>query len=233
MNKLEAMTARKAILAWRERWTKTINERLQADSKQLQEILNVTIDAMGFWNAVFSKSYTRKRLQPLFTQWSEAKALELTKSAATDLVGICERSVPSQNIHSALESQASKGLFVDMATATITTALAAAAIPAAVSLSTTTVSVGGVLGFLGVTATVVVLKQLILALLLVLIIWFIASNRIGKVKINAKARLKAQMQDQVQRKVLYSKKSTSLAMSLIGVIETTANKLLGELNNAR
>ena len=188
---------------------------------------------MGFWNAVFSKSYTRKRLQPLFTQWSEAKALELTKSAATDLVGICERSVPSQNIHSALESQASKGLFVDMATATITTALAAAAIPAAVSLSTTTVSVGGVLGFLGVTATVVVLKQLILALLLVLIIWFIASNRIGKVKINAKARLKAQMQDQVQRKVLYSKKNTSLAMSLIGVIETTANKLLGELNNAR
>ena len=233
MNKLEAMTARKAILAWRERWTRTINEQLHADSKQLQETLNATIDAMGFWNAVFSKSYTRKRLQPLFTQWSEAKALELTKSAETDLVGICERSVPSQSIHSALESQASKGLLVDMATATITTALAAAAIPAAVSFSTTTVSVGGVLGFLGVTATVVVLKQLILALLLVLIIWFIASNRIGKVKINAKARLKAQMQDQVQRKVLYSKKSTSLAMSLIGVIETTANKLLGELSNAR
>lgn len=233
MNKLEAMILRKAILSWRERWTKNIGERLQADSLNLLRTLEAEISAMSFRNAIFSKQFTRNQLQPIFTKWSESRASELISDAEADLLKICEQSVPRHSAPNTLDDHDSLGGLKDIAGATLGSAMAFAAIPAVVTFSTTTVSVGGILGLLGVTASAVVLKQLALGVIALGILWYLASMRIQKIKSNSQARLKLQMQQQIKGKILYSKKKKSLNLTLNELIEEAARKLIGELKNAR
>lgn len=233
MNQMEAMTLRKAILGWRERWTKIIGERLQEDSFNLRRVLYSEIDAMSFRNAIFSKGFTRKKLQPIFVRWSEARAHELINDAEADLLKICEQSVSRHSGSSRLETNDSLGALKDIVGATLTSAMAFAAIPTVVTFSTATISVGGILGFLGVTTSVVIFKQLALGVIALVILWYLASMRIRKIKTNCQERLKLQMQQQIKDKILYSKKNKSLNLTLNELIEKTANKLIGELKNAR
>lgn len=233
MNKLEAMILRKAILSWRERWTKNIGERLQLDSLNLLKALEAEISAMSFRNAIFSKSFTRNQLQPIFTSWSEGRASELISDAEADLLKICEQSVPRHSARNTLDDHDSLDGLKDIAGATLGSAMAFAAIPAVVTFSTATVPIGGILGLLGVTASVVVFKQLALGVFALGILWYLASVRIQKIKTKSQARLKLQMQKQIKDKILYSKKNKSLNLTLNELIDETASKLIAEFKNAR
>ncbi|MNF79591.1 hypothetical protein D3C84_618050 [compost metagenome] len=233
MNKLEAMTIRKAILGWRERWTKNVGERLQADSLDLLRVLDDEIEAMSFRNAIFSKRYIRNKLQPIFVSWSKSMASELISDAEADLLKICQQSVPRHSAYTSLDAHDSVDDLKDMAGATLSSAMALAAIPAVVTFSTATVSVGGILGFLGVTASVILFKQLALGFFALAFLWSLATFRVQKIKTNCQARLKHQMQQQIKYKILYCKKNKSLNLTLNELIEETANKLIGELKNAR
>jgi hypothetical protein len=233
MNRLEAMTVCNAIRSWQQRWTKNVSERLQVEARDLQKILDTEIEAMSFRNAIFSKHFIRDKLQPIFVQWSEARAHQLIRDAEADLFKICEQSVPRHSAASVLDTNNSLVDLKDIAGATLSSALAVAAIPTVVTFSTGTVSVGGVLGLLGVTTSVVVFKQLAIGVIALVILWYLASIRIRKIKTNRQARLKLQMQQQIKDKILYSKKKKSLNISLNLVIEETAKKLIGELKNAR
>lgn len=233
MNKLEAMTLRKAILSWRERWTKSIGERLQADSLDLLSALEAEINSMSFRNAIFPKRFTRNQLQPIFTRWSEGWASELISDAEADLLKICEQSVPRHSAPNTLDDHESLSGLKDIAGATLGSAMAFAAIPAVVTFSTATVPVGGILGLLGVTASVVVFKQLALGVFALGILWYFARMRIQTIKTNSQARLKLQMQQQIKDKILYSKKNKSLNLTLNELIDETASKLIVELKNAQ
>ncbi len=233
MNKLEAMTLRKQILSWRERWTKQIDERLQADSLSLQSALEVEINAMSLRNAIFPKRFTRNRLEPIFSLWSKDRASHLINDAEADLLNICEQSVPRHSASETLEDRDTRNSLKDMAAAALSGAAVVGAIPALVSFSFASVSVGGFLGFLGVTATVVVFKKLVIAVIGLVILALIAAMRIRKIKTNRQARLKLQMQTQIKEKIFYSKKHKSLNLTLNELIEDTANKLIGELKYAR
>lgn len=233
MNKLEAMTIRKAILSWRERWTKNFGERLQTDSLDLLRVLDDEIEAMNFRNALFSKRFIRNKLQPIFLSWSKSKASELISDAEADLLKICQQSVPRHSTSTSLDAHDSVDDLKDIAGATLSSAMALAAIPTVVTFSTATISVGGILGFLGVTASVFLFKQLALGIFALVLLWSLATFRIRKIKTNRQARLKHQMQQQIKYKILYSKKNKSLNLTLNELIEETANKLIGELRNAR
>lgn len=233
MNKLEAMTLRKQILSWRERWTKQIGEQLQADSMNLQSALEVEINAMSWRNVIFPKRFTRNRLEPIFTRWSEDKASELINDAEADLLKICEQSVPRHSASETLEDRDTLSSLKDMAGAALSGAAVIGAIPALVSFSFASVSVGGFLGLLGVTATVVVFRNVVIAVIGLGILALIAAIRIRKIKTNRQARLKQTMQTQIKEKILYSKKKKSLHLTLNQLIEDTANKLIGELKNVR
>ncbi len=233
MNKMESMMARKAILDWRGRWTKNICESLQQDSSELKKMLDAKIDAMSFKEAILSKLFVRKTLQPIFVSWSENKAQELISAAQTDLLTTCEQSLHFKGASCALDENSSLEDIKDIAGASLSSAMAVAAIPTVVTFSTATVSAGGFLGLIGMTTSVIVMPYLILGICSLLLLFHLAGSRIQKIKTNRQVRLKEQMQGQIYKKILYGAKHKSLTLSLTEAVDETANKLIGELKNVR
>lgn len=231
MNRLEKIEARRLILSWKDRWTQTIQQRLEVESRQLQAKLHAKIDQIGFWDALFSGKYLRNTIEPLFTGWCQAKATELKAAAEQDLQSVVARAIPEEDFSPVLDGHSSKEALLDVATATISTGVAAATIPAVIAFSTASVSVGGVLGFLGVTTTVIVTRNLLAGLLVLAAFFLVALLRFKSIKSNARKRLKAKVDKQIIKKIYFSKKEQSLAMGMTKMLETTADSLVKELRH--
>ncbi len=232
MTRLEMMEARKLVLSWKDRWTHTIQQRLEVESQQLKTELHAKIDTIGFWEARSSNKYLRSTIQPLFTAWSQTKAKELKAAAELDLQAAFTRVIPEEDFSQILDGHSNLGTLRDLAAAALSTGLAAATIPAVVAFSTASVSVGGILGFLGVTSTIIVTRNLMAGLVVLAIFGFFALGRFSSVKTNARKRLKAKVDQQIIKKIHYSKKEKSLAMGLTKMIENTADSLIKELRHA-
>lgn len=231
MNRLEKIEARRLILGWKDRWTQTIQQRLEVESRQLQAKLHAKIDQIGFWDALFSGKYLRNTIEPLFTGWCQAKATELKAAAEQDLQSVVARAIPEEDFSPALDRHSSKEALLDVATATISAGVAAATIPAVIAFSTASVSVGGVLGFLGVTTTVIVTRNLLAGLLVLAAFFLVALLRFKSIKSNARKRLKAKVDKQIIKKIHFSTKEQSLAMGMTKMLETTADSLVKELRH--
>ncbi len=231
MNKLERMEARKLILGWQDRWTQKIQQQLEVDSRQLQAELHAKIDTIGYWDALFSARYLRNNIQPLFTGWCQAKAKELKTTAELDLQSVVARAIPEEDFSPVLDGHSAKGTLLDIASAAVSTGVTAATIPALVAFSTASVSVGGFLGFLGVTTTVVVTRNVIAGAVVLAILMLITLLRFKSIKANARRRLKAKVDKQILKKIHFSKKEKSLAMSMTKMLETTASTVIKELRH--
>lgn len=48
MDRLEKIEARRLILSWKDRWSQTIQQRLEIESRQLQSELHAKIDQISF-----------------------------------------------------------------------------------------------------------------------------------------------------------------------------------------
>ena len=144
---------------------------------------------------------------------------------------ILDGGVPEEDFTPSLDGHSSKGTLLDVGTAAISTGLAAATIPAVVAFSTATVSVGGLLGFLGVTTTVLVTRNLIAGLVVLGFLFLIALLRFKSIKRNARSRLKARVDKQIIKKIHFSKKERSLAMGMTKMLENTADTLIKELRH--
>lgn len=232
MDRLEKIEARRLILSWKDRWTQTTQQRLEVESRQLQSELHAIIDQMSFWDALFSGRYLRNTIQPLFTEWCQNKAKELRTAAEQDLQSVVARAIPEEDFALSLDAHSRKGTLLDVATAAISTGVAAATIPAVVAFSTATVSVGGLLGFLGVTTTVFVTRNLLAGLVVLGILFLVALLRFKSIKRNASRRLKAKVDKQIIKKIHFSKKEQSLAMGMTKMLESTADSLIRELRHA-
>ena len=231
MDRLEKIEARRLILSWKDRWTQTTQQRLEVESRQLQSALHAIIDQMSFWDALFSGRYLRNTIQPLFTEWCQNKAKELRAAAEQDLQSVVARAIPEEDFALSLDAHSRKGTLLDVATAAISTGVAAATIPAVVAFSTATVSVGGLLGFLGVTTTVFVTRNLLAGLVVLGILFLVALLRFKSIKRNASRRLKAKVDKQIIKKIHFSKKEQSLAMGMTKMLESTADSLIRELRH--
>lgn len=231
MDRLEKIEARRLILSWKDRWTQTTQQRLEVESRQLQGELHAKIDQISFWDALFSGRYLRNTIQPLFTEWCQTKAKELRAAAEQDLQSVVARAIPEEDFTPSLDGHSSKGTLLDVATAAISTGVAAATIPAVVAFSTASVSVGGLLGFLGVTTTVFVTRNLLAGLVVLGILFLVALLRFKSIKRNASRRLKAKVDKQIIKKIHFSKKEQSLAMGMTKMLESTADSLIRELRH--
>jgi len=231
VDRLEKIEARRLILSWKDRWSQTIQQRLEVESRQLQTELHAKIDQISFWDALFSGRYLRNTIQPLFTAWCQTKATELRAAAEQDLQSVVARAIPEEDLTPSLDAHSSKGTLLDVATAAISTGVAAATIPAVVAFSTATVSVGGLLGGLGFTTTVLVTRNLLVGLVFLVFLFLIALLRFKSIKRNARRRLKAKVDKQIIKKIHFSKKERSLAMGMTKMLETTADSLVRELRH--
>ena len=231
MNRLEKIEARRLILNWKDSWTLKFQQHLEVESRQLKAELHAKIDKIGFGNALFPVRYLRNTIEPLFTDWCQAKATELRAAAEHDLQSIVASAIPEEDFSPTLDRHSSKESLLDLAAATISTGVAAATVPAVIAFSTASVSVGGVLGFLGVSTTVIVTRNLLAGLLVLAALFLFTLLRFKSIKINARKRLKAKVDKQIIKKIHFSKKEKSLAMGMTKMLETTADSLVKELRH--
>jgi hypothetical protein len=91
------MSLRKAILSWRDRWSRVIDQRLQADLLAMQSLFDTEIDAMHFSSVIYSNAFIQDRLQPVLRDWVEFEASCLIANAETDLLLICADLLPELN----------------------------------------------------------------------------------------------------------------------------------------
>lgn len=232
MNTLEALAVRKAIKVWRDRWTEQIAKDLDASIPELRSLLFAEIDDMKRIDTFRTKRLTSEKLQPLFVDWCQKKEHALLTAAENDLQNQFKRTVAYRRANNKINVDVSKAFLLDLAGAALSSVAAAATIPAIVALSTTAVSAGGFLGLLGFTTTVLVTKNIVIGLIVLAILMTVSQWRFSKSISNAKTRLREQIEQQIQERVIYSKKEPSLAILLTDRIEDTARQLLSEIDHA-
>lgn len=232
MNTLEILATRKAIKAWREKWTERIAKDLEASIPELRSLLTAEVDKLKTLDALRTKRFAAEKLQPLFTDWCEKKEKALFTAAEKDLQNQFKRTVAYRSTKGEIDVDVSKDSLLNLAGAALSGAATVATIPAIVLLSSATVSAGGLLGLLGFTTTVVVTKNIVIGLIVLIALLVLTQKRFNKGISNTKARLREQIEQQIQERIVYSKKQPSLTMLLTERIEDTAKQLLGELDHA-
>jgi nucleotidyltransferase/DNA polymerase involved in DNA repair len=231
MDRTQHLTTRRNLLNWRDRWLEKVDTQLSRELSALKLNLDDQIEGIGITAVIFNDDFIKKKLHPILAEWLTMQLSSLMQSATKELLEVCDKAVEAQSIDSQLKNLNTPQKLLDIATAGLSTAAVFAAIPAAVGASTATVSVGGFLGLLGVTTTVVSMPAVVVGTAVIATAGIFARHRIKKVKTNTQLRLKENMAAQLQEKVLFNRDGTSLNQVLQGVIESTASKLLKELSH--
>lgn len=232
MNTLEILAMRKAIKKWRDGWTEKIEKDLEASVPELRALLFSQIDALKPIDGLRIKRYAAKKLQPLFVDWCRRKEMTLFAAAEEDLQNKFDRNATYSVTESGIDVDVSKDVLLNLASVTLSGAATVATIPAIVIFSSITVPAAGILGLLGFSATVVVTKNIVIGLIVLVAFTVLTYRRAGSWISTAKARLREQIEQQIQERIVYSTKQPSLAMVLTEKIDETAEQLLGELRDA-
>lgn len=232
MNTLEILTMRKEVKAWRDGWLARIDEDLTDGVQHLKRKLHAEVDTLSVFQAIRPKRYVADTLQPIFVEWCKKKEAILVSAAEQDLRLRFDRVIPRSNARTEMDIDVTKESLLDLAGTAMSGVAAAAVVPSLLTFSTATVSAGGILGLLGVTTTVVVTRNIVIGLVVLAIMVLIAFMRFSKFVGNARARLRKQIDKQIDEKIRYSRERRSLAMTLSERIELTAKQLLEELDHA-
>lgn len=232
MNTLEILAIRKAIKTWRDRWTEQIAKDLEESIPELRSMLVAEVDVLKPADALRTKHFAAEKLQPLFADWCQKKEKELFTAAEEDLQNQFKRTIAYRSTKGEIDVDVSKDALLNVAGAALSGAATVATIPAIVIFSSATVSAGGILGLLGVTTTVVVTKNIVIGVIVFAALMLMTLWRFSKAMASTKARLREQIEQQIQERIVYSKKQPSLILLLTTRVEDTAKQLLGELNHA-
>lgn len=233
MDRMALLATRKAVLDWRDAWQKRIFQRLNKEMGSVRHELNERIDKMNVSNVALTDRFIEKTLNPMLARWMSEQSTQLIRQAQAELLIICKHTITLGAVKSDLKGSPLNEKLLDIAGATVSAGATAVAVPIAIGASTTTASVGGVLGFLGVTTTVVSAPAVIVGAAAVAAAGLLARSRIKKVKSNTQQRLREDLAIQTQQKVLFNRDGTALNQLLQRVIEDTAEKMLKELMRAR
>jgi hypothetical protein len=173
-----------------------------------------------------SNIYTKKHIQPIYTRWIKNEVSLLNDAAQIDLNKIYQHLLDYQQSEKNLKHNNDRGSIVDAKVAALSTGAAIAVIPTLVSLST--VSAGGFLGVLGVTA--ISWPVALVGVTVVGGLFAFGGNKAAKLKSNAINRYKKQVRTSIKERVIYNKSKDSVCQQLQAKIEQVANSLINKLN---
>lgn len=230
MNKVDNIHLRRQLLDWRDKHVENVHHHLNIKINLLFNELDQKIKKMTMADVLKSDVYTKKHIQPIYTQWIENEVLLLNDTAQTDLNEIYQHILEYQKSENNLKHQNNKDSFVEATAAAFSAGTAIAAIPTLVSLSTTTVSAGGFLGLLGATTTVISWPVALVGITIVGGLFAFGGSKAANLKSNAIKRYKMKVIVSIQERVIYNKTKDSVSQCLQAKIEEVANTLLAELN---
>lgn len=150
MISIEAITVRRQILDWRDKWIEQIPVMLERELPTLLTQLNARIDKIS-WRETFSTGdYAQKHFHSVYESWIANHSNRIMARAQSDLEVINDQILEyNASVAHQVKHSDSSNNFTEAGIATGTASAAILGIPAVAAFSTT--SAGGMLGLLGVT----------------------------------------------------------------------------------
>jgi len=185
MNKVDNIYLRRQLLDWRDRHVENVYHHLNREIGLLFNELDKKINKMTLTDVFESDVYTKKHLQPICNRWIENEVYLLINTAQTDLNQIYQHTLKYQKSENNIKYQNDSDSAMEVGTAAFSAGAAIIAVPAIVSLSTSTVSVGGLLGLVGVTTTAISLPVALTGLAIVSGLFAISGQKAINLKSNA------------------------------------------------
>jgi hypothetical protein len=227
MNNENAILIRRQLLDWRDKHIENIHNHLSSKIAVLLRDLNNKINNMSLTDIYSNEDYTKKYLEPICSRWIKHETAILINAAQSDLNSIYQRAIEyKENNNNLNPKNDSHNIQKDAITALISTGAGVAAIPTAVS--TATVSVGGIMGLLGVTT--ISLPIAIVGGAIVGSLLAFGGSKIINIKSDAIERYKNDIRKAVQERVIYNKYNNSVCQCLQAQITEVTRNLIKEFN---
>lgn len=154
---LDGQAFRRDVLDWRDRAHDNIEVHLYREIGVLFNVIDEVLQEASWKDVLLSmREYGQENLQPLYQQWAVREIEALLVEAENELVAIYSASAPIARPDGDVSAEVGHSGLADVATAGAGAGLGLVAIPVVASLSTTSVTVGGILGFGTATLTTVV-----------------------------------------------------------------------------
>ena len=229
---IDDLLLRRAILDWRDNHLVLINRRLLQELPKFLRRIDNEIDFLCESSKSLKdfKRQVNRNIERIYKQWFEDQIELLMSNAQTDLNSCVEYVLSFQNPISNLQSQTDFDESSDRAISTASVFAGTAAIPTVVTLSTTTVSAGGIWGLLGFTTSIISLPIAIAGGLVALGLLGFGGNKIMKQKNKAAEYYKKTLNENIKQQILDNQKNPfSLCCRLQEDIKKTAFKVLGDI----
>jgi len=234
MDDLNAISIRRQILDWRDKWLSEVPHRLERELVVLFNQIDRRIDQMRLKDSFSSKKFIEKEIKPLLEIWVGNETRAIMRDANKELQQIHDAVIEASqsNIDFDADGDGDWSSYVEVVSGVVTAGGALAAIPTVITLSTS--ASGGVLAALGFSTALVVNWPIALAGVGIVggLLAFGGSKTFGVVD-KKKATLKESMREMSEAIVLDSDDSKkSVSESLQGAVRETADQLLRAIPNA-
>lgn len=228
-DKADSILLRRQLLDWRDKHVEAIQHHLNRELVLLLQEMDAEIDRMTLLQTFHNSAYVKKRLEPIYSRWLKNEVTFLIESAQFELNVIYEHRLEYERPDNELNHKDDKKNILETTTAVLSTGVAVAAIPTILSLSTTTISAGGVLGLLGVTTTVISWPVALTGGAIVLGLSSFGVSKAARLKFNAEKRFKDKIHQTIRESVLPNEKENSVCQVLQAKIIGVAKTLLDEI----
>lgn len=218
---------RRQLLDWRDKHVDNIQHHLTRELGLLYDDIGKAFKEMDLIDIFNSEVFFKKRIEPICLKWIENESSVLLNTAQDDLNRIFHYKIENNKSQDKINHQGDNDVYLDTATALISTGTAVAAIPTLMTLSTA--SAGGILGLLGVTTTVISWPVVIVGGSVLLGLSHFGIGKAGSLKSDAIKRLRKQTEKSIRERVIQNKKGDTVCQRLQLKISDTAGALIREL----
>lgn len=202
MNELSIIPYRTTVNEWREQSLTLIRERLEKalpslEKKFLEEIEELS--TLGVW--IKSRRF-RNKISEEYTRWCDKQATDILTAINAEFHSRFpdyQQSGDEMSSLDQLDVGTDAGATMQLGTATATGIAAVTGIPAVITLSTTTVTTGGILGFFGVTTTVLVPSTLFIGFGALAVVGIGAIFGMSSATTKARKRLRLKLERQLKK----------------------------------
>ncbi len=222
MNSVDKTQLRRALLDWRDKHLEIVYHHLQRELPLLLNDLDTKIERMAFTDFLKGKSYFKENLEPVYKQWVETEVSLLMKEAQEEQDKIYRHFIEYKNIDNEIEFQDNSTEQIKWGI--LSSGAAAAGIPVLLPLSTSSLSAGGILGWLGVTTTVINWPVVVIGGAVCVGLGVFGSKEIT----NRHESYKKEVHQFIKERVLYNE--YAIAQCLQEKINEASNNLVLEIN---
>jgi len=229
---VEHIILRRKILDWRDKYIEEVDHQFSNNLNNLYALLDRKIDDASLLQ-VFGNNDTfyNKHVKPIYNNWVEKQGKLFVDKASEELQQIINQSIKQMQYYNKLNYRNSDLSHLgDTASSIASTGAALLSIPTVISLSTSTITTGGFLGFFTVTTTVVSWPIAIAGGLVVGSLFLFGSNKALKIKKNKLDNIQRDLKDKIFNNLIYNDNGNSICQELKKEINNDASKMIENLN---